>query len=236
MKCSSSMRRSRPAAWPRPASFPIRSSCAPGAARPGAGRRGSRSTNTRTRRPTISTSAIASPAARRSCRSVSAPRRGTFAQLGEEQRAMERHRAGRRAAAGQAPADGAGSSSSGSDPNNERRRRRRHRHRGGRRRMTTLLHIADRVLNRPLLIHPDKAAVILAVIEGRIGVARGRAHRRRRRSPGRAHAADRGLALRRPGAARRLLAHRRGRCGHHRHRLAGEPRRLGRRELRPHLL
>lgn len=36
--------------------------------------------------------------------------------------------------------------------------------------MTTLLHIADRVLNRPLLIHPDKAAVILAVIEGRIGV------------------------------------------------------------------
>jgi signal peptide peptidase SppA len=36
--------------------------------------------------------------------------------------------------------------------------------------MTKLIHLADRVLNRPLLIHPDKAAVILAVIEGRIGV------------------------------------------------------------------
>ena len=36
--------------------------------------------------------------------------------------------------------------------------------------MTRLLHIADRVLNRPLLLHPDKAAVILGVLSGRIGV------------------------------------------------------------------
>lgn len=37
--------------------------------------------------------------------------------------------------------------------------------------MTQLLHIADRVLNRPLLLHPDKAAVVLGVLSGRIGVA-----------------------------------------------------------------
>lgn len=34
----------------------------------------------------------------------------------------------------------------------------------------TLLHIADRVLNRPLLITPEKAAVIMSVLAGRIGV------------------------------------------------------------------
>lgn len=33
-----------------------------------------------------------------------------------------------------------------------------------------LLHIADRVLNRPLLITPEKAAVIMSVLAGRIGV------------------------------------------------------------------
>lgn len=32
----------------------------------------------------------------------------------------------------------------------------------------SLLHIADRVLNRPLLLHPGKAEVILHVLEGRI--------------------------------------------------------------------
>lgn len=36
--------------------------------------------------------------------------------------------------------------------------------------MNTLLHIADRVLNRPLLITPDKAAMILSVLAGRIDV------------------------------------------------------------------
>ncbi|MCR5859718.1 S49 family peptidase [Mesorhizobium sp. J428] len=34
----------------------------------------------------------------------------------------------------------------------------------------TLFHIADRVLNRPLLITPDKAQIILEVVAGRIGV------------------------------------------------------------------
>jgi signal peptide peptidase SppA len=34
----------------------------------------------------------------------------------------------------------------------------------------TLAHIASRVLNRPLLIHPDKAEIILHVLQGRIGV------------------------------------------------------------------
>lgn len=33
-----------------------------------------------------------------------------------------------------------------------------------------LLHIADRALNRPLLLHPDKAAIVLDVLAGRIGV------------------------------------------------------------------
>lgn len=33
-----------------------------------------------------------------------------------------------------------------------------------------LLHLADRALNRPLLLHPDKAAVILDVLAGRISV------------------------------------------------------------------
>lgn len=36
--------------------------------------------------------------------------------------------------------------------------------------MTFLAHLADRVLNRPLLITPDKASVILQVLSGRIGV------------------------------------------------------------------
>lgn len=34
--------------------------------------------------------------------------------------------------------------------------------------MSLLLHIADRALNRPLLIHPDKLPLILGVLEGRI--------------------------------------------------------------------
>lgn len=36
--------------------------------------------------------------------------------------------------------------------------------------MTSLIHIADRVLNRPLLITRDKAQVVLSVLAGRIGV------------------------------------------------------------------
>lgn len=36
--------------------------------------------------------------------------------------------------------------------------------------MSTLIHVADRVLNRPLLITRDKAQVILSVLAGRIGV------------------------------------------------------------------
>lgn len=36
--------------------------------------------------------------------------------------------------------------------------------------MTFLAHMADRVLNRPLLITPDKAQVIMSVLNGRIGV------------------------------------------------------------------
>jgi signal peptide peptidase SppA len=36
--------------------------------------------------------------------------------------------------------------------------------------MTDLVQIADRVLNRPLLITPDKASVILGVLSGRIGI------------------------------------------------------------------
>ncbi|MDN2578931.1 S49 family peptidase [Aquibium sp. ELW1220] len=34
----------------------------------------------------------------------------------------------------------------------------------------TLAHLASRVLNRPLLLHPDKAAIVLHVLQGRIGV------------------------------------------------------------------
>lgn len=37
--------------------------------------------------------------------------------------------------------------------------------------MSNLIHIADRVLNRPLLITRDKAQVILSVLSGRIGVS-----------------------------------------------------------------
>jgi signal peptide peptidase SppA len=33
-----------------------------------------------------------------------------------------------------------------------------------------LVHIADRVLNRPLMIHPDKLALISSILEGRIGI------------------------------------------------------------------
>ncbi|MBZ9822334.1 S49 family peptidase [Mesorhizobium sp. CA4] len=36
--------------------------------------------------------------------------------------------------------------------------------------MTSLIHIADRVLNRPLLITRDKAEVVLSVLAGRIGI------------------------------------------------------------------
>lgn len=36
--------------------------------------------------------------------------------------------------------------------------------------MSLLVHIADRVLNRPLLIMPEKAQVILSVLAGRIGI------------------------------------------------------------------
>ena len=36
--------------------------------------------------------------------------------------------------------------------------------------MPSLIHVADRVLNRPLLIAPEKAQVILSVLAGRIGV------------------------------------------------------------------
>lgn len=36
--------------------------------------------------------------------------------------------------------------------------------------MTVLAHIADRVLNRPLMILPDKLALIASVLEGRIGI------------------------------------------------------------------
>ncbi|RWG93793.1 MAG: S49 family peptidase, partial [Mesorhizobium sp.] len=36
--------------------------------------------------------------------------------------------------------------------------------------MTSLIHIADRVLNRPLLITRDKAEVVLSVLAGRLGV------------------------------------------------------------------
>lgn len=36
--------------------------------------------------------------------------------------------------------------------------------------MTSLIHVADRVLNRPLLITRDKAQVVLSVLAGRIGV------------------------------------------------------------------
>ena len=34
----------------------------------------------------------------------------------------------------------------------------------------TLAQIAGRVLNRPLLLHPDKADLILHVLQGRIGI------------------------------------------------------------------
>jgi signal peptide peptidase SppA len=37
--------------------------------------------------------------------------------------------------------------------------------------MTVLLHIAERVLNRPLLVHPDKLPLILAVLQGRIPIS-----------------------------------------------------------------
>lgn len=43
--------------------------------------------------------------------------------------------------------------------------------------MTTLVHIADRVLNRPLLIAPEKAQIILSVLSGRIGITSPEANR-----------------------------------------------------------
>lgn len=36
--------------------------------------------------------------------------------------------------------------------------------------MPSLIHVADRVLNRPLLIAPEKVQVILSVLAGRIGI------------------------------------------------------------------
>jgi ClpP class serine protease len=36
--------------------------------------------------------------------------------------------------------------------------------------MTMLLHVADRVLNRPLMILPDKLSLIASVLDGRIGI------------------------------------------------------------------
>ncbi|RZM98729.1 peptidase S49 [Bradyrhizobium genosp. SA-3] len=36
--------------------------------------------------------------------------------------------------------------------------------------MTVLYHIADRVLNRPLMIHPDKLSLIASILDGRIGI------------------------------------------------------------------
>jgi signal peptide peptidase SppA len=39
--------------------------------------------------------------------------------------------------------------------------------------LSYLPHVADRVLNRPLAIHPSKAEIILAVLEGRIGISAG---------------------------------------------------------------
>jgi signal peptide peptidase SppA len=36
--------------------------------------------------------------------------------------------------------------------------------------MTKLAHIADRVLNRPLMIHPDKLGLIASILDGRIGI------------------------------------------------------------------
>ncbi|MCK1493468.1 S49 family peptidase [Bradyrhizobium sp. 180] len=36
--------------------------------------------------------------------------------------------------------------------------------------MNALYHIADRVLNRPLMIHPDKLSLIASILDGRIGI------------------------------------------------------------------
>jgi signal peptide peptidase SppA len=36
--------------------------------------------------------------------------------------------------------------------------------------MSKLAHIADRVLNRPIMIHPDKLALIASILDGRIGI------------------------------------------------------------------
>src|SRR5207253_959835 len=36
--------------------------------------------------------------------------------------------------------------------------------------MTKLAQIADRVLNRPLMIHPDKLTLIASILDGRIGI------------------------------------------------------------------
>lgn len=43
--------------------------------------------------------------------------------------------------------------------------------------MPTLIHVADRVLNRPLLITPEKATIILQVLSGRIGLSGPEANR-----------------------------------------------------------
>ena len=107
--------------------------------------------------------------------------------------------------------------------------------------MTKLAHIADRVLNRPLMILPDKLSLIASVLDGRIGIdAKGfeeieadylksapdmsrfvgqfeRSEQSRRRKE----------AL--PDDAGR-------RCGYRRRRIACEPRRLDRRLFRHDVL
>ena len=44
------------------------------------------------------------------------------------------------------------------------------RERAGISKMTVLFHLADRVLNRPLLILPEKLTLIAQVLDGRIGI------------------------------------------------------------------
>ena len=61
--------------------------------------------------------------------------------------------------------------------------------------MTLLLHIAERVINRPLLVHPDKLPIILGVLEGRIPITA---------APQLAAAAERNIAAM-PEAAQRVM-------------------------------
>ena len=92
------------------------------------------------------------------------------------------------------------------------------------RHMPSLIHVADRVLNRPLPIAPEKAQVILSVLAGRIGVDAPEASR----FEGADVVTDAGRSRPRHSLPRGE------RCRHrHHHRLAGEPWRLDRREFRP---